>query len=95
MDFEWDDEKNQANLIKHRIAFEEAALIFQGPVLTRIDNRKDYGEVREISIGQIEGQVVAVVVHTYRNGTIRIISARLANRTERERYHDHCKKIAQ
>lgn len=95
MDFEWDDEKNLANLRKHRISFEEAALIFLGPVLTRIDNRKNYGEVREISIGQIEGQVVVVVVHTDRGALVRIISARLAGRAEREKYHDYCKEIAQ
>ena len=53
MTFEWDPIKNKANLEKHGIAFEEAMLIFEGPVLTRVDNRIAYGEVREISVGEI------------------------------------------
>ena len=95
MDFEWDEEKNKANLAKHGIAFEEAALIFRGLTLTEIDDRQDYGETREISIGQLPEQVVVVVVHTDRRGVIRIISARLANRAERRKYDEYCKKITQ
>ncbi len=49
--FEWDEPKNQANQQKHGLSFEEAALVFEGPVLTRIDRRTDYGEVRKISTG--------------------------------------------
>ena len=95
MDFEWDDEKNRANIAKHGVSFEEAALIFGGPTLTRIDDRWDYGETREVSIGQLPEQVVATVIHTDRNGVTRLISARLANRAERKRYYDYCKKISQ
>ena len=95
MDFEWDEAKNKANLAKHGIAFEEAALIFRGLTLTEIDDRQDYGEKREISIGQLPEQVVVVVVHTDRSGVTRIISARLANRAERRRYDEYCKKITQ
>ncbi len=95
MDFEWDEEKNKANIAKHGIAFEEAALIFRGIALTEIDVRQDYGEVREISIGSLPEQVVIVVVHTDRSGVTRIISARSANRTERRKYDDYCKKITQ
>ena len=91
--FEWDDVKNEANHIKHGILFEEAALIFSGLILTEVDERQDYGEKREISIGQLADQVVIVVVHTDRNGVTRLISARTAKRTERKRYHDYRKKI--
>ncbi len=41
MNFEWDDEKDQANFKKHNIRFEEAAQIFLGPTLTTIDDRED------------------------------------------------------
>lgn len=95
MDFEWNEEKNKANILKHDIAFEEAALIFEGITLTEIDDRQDYGETREISIGQLSGQIVIVVVHTDRSGVTRIISARLAGQTERRKYNDYCEKIAQ
>jgi uncharacterized DUF497 family protein len=95
LQFEWDDAKNEANRIKHDIAFEEAALIFRGIILTEPDERKDYGETRDISIGTVAEQVVIVVVHTDRNGVTRLISARTANRTEKRRYYDYCKKITQ
>lgn len=93
MNFEWDNNKNTANREKHGISFEEAALIFRGIVLTRIDSRKDYGETREVSIGMIGEDVMVVVVHTDRKGITRIISARLANKAERQAYNDYYKKI--
>jgi uncharacterized DUF497 family protein len=40
--FEWDRKKDAANLKKHGICFDEAKEIFNGPVLTRRDNRRDY-----------------------------------------------------
>ncbi len=89
MEFEWDEAKSLANLQKHGIRFNEAVRIFSQPVLTRVDNRKDYGEVREISTGLLDGQVVLVVVHTDRNGITRLISARRAKRAERKAYDDN------
>jgi uncharacterized DUF497 family protein len=80
MGYVWDAGKNVANQIKHGISFEEACLIFEGDVLTGVDSRRDYGETRRISIGAIQGLIVITVVHTDRDGVIRIISARLANR---------------
>jgi uncharacterized DUF497 family protein len=35
MRFEWDEGKNAANLLKHGISFEEAQLIFEGPIVSR------------------------------------------------------------
>ncbi len=90
--FEWDEDKNASNLQKHGISFEEACEIFDNPVLTQIDDRRDYGEVREISFGMIAGLLVVAVVHTDRNGTKRIISARLAKKTERRHYYAYLEK---
>lgn len=92
MRFEWDHEKNKRNIESHGIRFEDAQKIFDGPVLTKIDDRQDYGEVREVSLGLYDGIVVLVVVHTDRDRTIRIISARKANRTERQRYEQAIQK---
>jgi uncharacterized DUF497 family protein len=89
MEFEWDERKNQANRAKHGISFEEAKYVFDGPTVSWIDNRWDYGEVREITIGVIQDEAVIVVVHTDRNERIRLISARTANRDEREIYNAH------
>lgn len=92
MSYEWDAGKNVANQMKHGISFEEAVLIFEGDVLTGVDTRRDYGETRKISIGAIQDLIVIVVVHTDRNGLIRIISARLANRKERQKYYDYLRR---
>ena len=87
--FEWDERKNAANKAKHEIDFEEAKLIFEGPVVTWSDVRTDYGEIREVSIGLIRSVVAVTVIHTDRNGVTRIISARLENRREKDIYLDH------
>jgi uncharacterized DUF497 family protein len=89
MPYEWDDAKNRANRLKHGISFEEAQLIFVGPVFSWVDTRFDYGETRTVSIGLIREIVAVTVVHTDRDGATRIISARLANQRERTVYDNH------
>lgn len=88
--FEWDPAKNISNVRKHGLSFEEAASIFSGPVLTGPDDGAD--EVREKSFGLLGGTVVACVIHTERNGKIRIISARKATATERKHFDAYLKK---
>lgn len=85
-DFEWDEAKNAANIAKHGVGFARARRIFDGPVLTLLDARRDYGEARFISIGACDEELIAAVVHTDREGRIRIISARPASRRERALY---------
>lgn len=86
LEFEWDKNKNEANFKKHGIKFDEAICIFEGKVLTSADERNDYGEQRWISIGEIEGVAVIVLIHTDRHNKLRIISARKANKKERRKY---------
>jgi uncharacterized DUF497 family protein len=74
--YQWGDAKNAANIAKHGISFATASRIFEGPVLTAIDGRSDYGEIRERSVGAVEGILFLTVVHTDRGGVCRIISAR-------------------
>jgi uncharacterized DUF497 family protein len=86
MQFEWDSAKNDANIRQHKIDFADAPAVFNGPMLTDLDERVEYGEDRWVSI-DILYQLTVVVVWTARNGdTIRIISARKANKYERQRY---------
>ncbi len=85
MEFEWDVAKNAANIAKHGIDFDDAIGIFEGPVLIRTDERRDYGELRMIAFGIIEDRELAVV-YTIRGARHRIISARRAHRREREAY---------
>ena len=95
---QWDEEKNQANRKKHRgLDFETAALVFEDPEYILVEDRVDVSrEQRYHAIGQVEfgeGRVaLLVVVHVYRrekkNGKeiIRIISAREADKRERQVY---------
>ncbi|MFN7496820.1 MAG: BrnT family toxin [Hyphomonadaceae bacterium] len=46
MEFEWDHEKNKANILKHGVDFIDAMLIFETFVLSAVDRRHDYGEQR-------------------------------------------------
>ncbi len=66
-----------------QLDFASAALVFDGPVQTAMDDRRDYGEERIIAIGEVDG-VVLVVVYTDRGEVRRIISARYANKRERQ-----------
>ncbi|WP_439119500.1 BrnT family toxin [Marivita sp.] len=87
MTFEWHEEKREQNYDKHGVDLLEAALIFEGPTLIRVDDRRDYGEVRYISLGLVD-DVPYVVVHTERNGNTRLISAWRGGRKDYETYKD-------
>jgi uncharacterized protein len=85
LEFEWDEAKRRRGIEKHGVDFLYAALIFETAVLTRIDDRQDYGEERLVSIGLVEGDCF-VVVHTRRNDVVRLISAWKGGRDERAIY---------
>jgi uncharacterized DUF497 family protein len=85
--FEWDPNKAAANLAKHGVHFAESILVFEDDcALTIKDDLSEPSEERFISIGVgLIGRLL-VVVYTYRANRIRLISAREANRQEREQY---------
>lgn len=83
--FEWDERKRVANLDAHGIDFRDAVEVFDRPYLTRSSRRGD--EPPRVSLGVI-GRAIVVVVWTDRDGAIRIISARVARRDERQIYTD-------
>jgi uncharacterized DUF497 family protein len=86
VNFEWDAQKNEENIRKHRIDFTDVPELFNGPMLIDRDDRVEYGEERWIGLGMLRN-IVAVVVFTERvNDTIRIISTRKATKYERQRY---------
>lgn len=89
MFFEWDDKKEQINIAKHGIDFSTAALVFDDPNrIEKYDNLHSDWEDRYITIGLVNGTAVLVmVVYTERNPSIRIISARLATKREKEAYY--------
>ena len=85
--FEWDDEKNRANIEKHGISFESARFVFadENHVIL-YDDIHSVNEERYIAIGMVDK--ILYVVHTIRNERIRIISARSATEAERRIYYD-------
>jgi uncharacterized protein len=83
--FEWDEAKSQANLGRRGFDFEFATRVFDGDVLEHDDTRREYGERRVVSIGEIDGEIFSIV-YTWRGASRRIISARHANRKERNGY---------
>ena len=86
MEFEWDEEKAALNEQKHGVPFPFGTGVFLDENrLEWIDTRRQYGEPRWITIGLIEGMEIAVA-YTLRGDTIRLISARKAERHEREDY---------
>lgn len=85
MDFEWDETKRQDNIEKHGVDLLYAALVFEGDVLTREDDRHDYGEIRFATLGLID-DTPYVVIHTERGNRTRLISAWKGGRKEYERY---------
>jgi uncharacterized DUF497 family protein len=84
--FEWDESKNQRNLDKHGIAFEDVLSVFaNSESLVLEDKRRDYGEPRYIVLCPLE-HVLVHVMYTVRGGNIRLISARRASRREKRDY---------
>ena len=92
MIFEWDENKNQTNIAQHGFSFDRAKTIFDNITYDYEDTRKEYGEKRIVSIGLMEDVVVIVATHTNRNGVTRLISARSANKKERNTYEAHTRK---
>ena len=89
--FQWDEEKNEANINKHGISFATASLVFDDDDRIEIyDEGHSENEDRFITIGMInEEAIIAMVVYTPRDNSIRLISARKANRQEKEMYYDN------
>lgn len=85
VEFEWDAAKSQKNEAERGLPFRLAILLFRNPVLRRVDDRQDYGEVRIKAIGVV-GDRTLHCVHTDRGGVCRVISLRHANRRERDAY---------
>jgi uncharacterized protein len=75
MRYSWDARKNRSNIARHRIAFEDAKRIFEGPTVEKVDDRFDYGEVRVYAIGLVNGLEVTVVYTDENDEERRIISA--------------------
>jgi uncharacterized protein len=88
MRFEFDPVKSAKNERERGLPFEAASRLFDGPRLEWEDRRKDYGEARLGTLGEIEGRVF-FASFTRRQDAVRIISFRKANEREARRYREH------
>lgn len=79
MAVEWDPAKNAANVAKHGIRFEFAAIAFGQRVIQWRDARADYGEKRWRGLAEIDGRVYFIAWTMRGPDTYRLISARRAN----------------
>ncbi|MDE0509059.1 MAG: BrnT family toxin [Gammaproteobacteria bacterium] len=89
--FEWDDDKDAANQRKHDVSFAEARTVFSDEFARLIadpDHSED--EDRFVLLGMSGRARLLVVCHCVRDeDSIRIISARQANRPERDAYEGY------
>jgi uncharacterized DUF497 family protein len=88
--FEWDDTKSKANRRKHGVSFAEAATVFYDERALLIgDPDHSDDEDRFFLLGMSIRLRSLVVCHCYREAesVIRIVSARKADRSEREEYY--------
>lgn len=85
MQIEFDPEKREKTLIERGLDFARADEVFAGRHFTAEDTREDYGELRQITVGKLDGRVI-VMVWTPRGEARRIISMRKANEREQARY---------
>ena len=89
--FIWDENKNQLNIEKHSISFEEAKTVFYDEKARLIsDPDHSFEEDRFILLGLSKQLNILVVCHCYRenDSLIRIISARKATKKERRQYEE-------
>jgi uncharacterized DUF497 family protein len=94
MNFDWHDEKRESNIEKHGLDFLDAIQVFEEEHFMEDRTREEDEEERKAAIGPLLEEDVSdhwsgnliVVVFTWRQDTIRIISARRASTDERRRY---------
>ena len=95
MKFAWNLTKAAANKRKHHVSFSEAQTVFYDEEALILDDPDhSTNEDRFILLGLSANLRVLLVVHSYRgeDETIRIISARKANATERSMYEKRRKR---
>ena len=86
MDVRWDPAKAVGNRKKHGICFADAEAVFYDPFALTLEDTDARGEQRFVSMGCGATGDILVVVYSWRNEHVRLISARRATRTEKAAY---------
>lgn len=82
--YEWDEVKRRANLAKHGVDFADATEFNWSSARIGEDNR--HSEQRYTALGFVAARLYVAAL-TQRNGRIRLISLRKANRREIRSYY--------
>jgi uncharacterized protein len=85
MQFEWDNRKNKANIIKHKLDFETVGNFAWHEAVVFERSRPEDAEQRFVAVGMLEAKI-HTVVFTSRGMKTRIISVRRANKQEEHFY---------
>ncbi len=87
MELEWDDAKREKTLRERGIDFADVARLDWDNAVIIPDTRRDYGEVREVAMAELDDRLM-IVAYTIRGDRVRVISFRKANRRERRLFDD-------
>lgn len=89
--FEWNSRKATLNIRKHGVSFDEAGTVFDDPLAAIFDDEThSTAEVRELIIGySIAGRLLLVSFTERPGNMLRLISARVATKKERQDYEDN------
>jgi uncharacterized DUF497 family protein len=88
MRFEWNPAKDKSNRAKHGLSFDEVTELFEAGVdyLEIYDEEHSDEEDRFIAIGPIRRGIIVVAYTERDDDVVRILSARMATKRERQRY---------
>jgi uncharacterized protein len=89
--FEWDSRKAVANIRKHDVSFDEASSVFDDPLAVIFeDEAHSISKMRELVVGHSVAERLLVISFAELPGEmIRLISARVATKKERQDYEDN------
>jgi uncharacterized protein len=89
LQFCWDESKAASNVTKHGVSFELATFVFDDPMRLERTDVFSEGEYRSIMIGKVANMILTLVYVVPADHLYRIISARLATRSERSDYEQN------
>ncbi len=85
--FDWDDGNRDKNFLKHKVTNHECEQVFFNEPLIILDDKKhSQAENRYAVFGRTDEDKKLTIIFTLRGKLIRIISARMMNKREREFY---------
>lgn len=88
MNYEWNSKKASSNTLKHGVDFTDAVIALEDENALTIEDT-DHNEQRFKTIGMGSFLNILFVIHVEReNDSIRIISARKADRNESKQYYE-------